>query len=327
MFDATLPAWIAFNVVVVIILIADLLLLQRKPREMKIREALGWSGVWISLTLAFNVLICFMYANQWFGFGVEPHHTVSPRNAALEFLAGYLIELSLSVDNLFVFLAIFRYFRVEGEYQHNVLFWGILGAVVLRMIMVLVGVAALEHFEWLTWILGGFLVLTAVKMVTTGDNHGDPSKGIAVRVARKILPIHDGDHHGRIFTRVNGRVMGTTLLLVLFVVETTDLVFALDSIPAVLAVTRDPFIAYTSNIMAIIGLRALYFALAGLMDMFHFLRYGLAAVLAFVGIKMMFDIGIIESIGVSLTIIASILTLSIVASLIWRKKHHPAVAH
>ncbi len=320
--DHPLYAWIIFNAAVFAILVADLMLFHRRPRVMLIREALAWSGAWIGLALFFNVLVYFLYAKHLLGFGVAHPHDISGPDAALQFLTGYVIELSLSVDNLFVFLAIFHYFKVHRHHQHHVLFWGIIGAVVLRATMILVGVAAIHRFEWLLYVLGAFLVFTGVKLCFQDSSEVDPEHNFVLRFARKILPISKAPHEGKFFTRENGKRIATSLILVLIVVETTDVVFALDSIPAVLAITKDPFIAYTSNIMAILGLRAMYFALAGLMGLFAYLRFGLAAVLAFIGVKMLLPLINVPDIpiGVALGVVAGTLAASVIASVIWPPK-------
>jgi tellurite resistance protein TerC len=319
--DSHVLAWVAFNAAVLGLLMADLILFHRQPREMKVSEALGWSAFWVMLALAFNVLLLVMYENHWGGFGTNPDHPLDGHAAALQFLTGYLIELSLSVDNLFVFLAIFSYFKVKGRHQHSVLFWGILGAVVLRATMILLGVALIEKFHWVIYILGVFLVFTGGKLaLQKSDEQINPEQSFILKVARRLLPFSQSDHGGKFFTRENGKRLATPLLLVLLVVEGTDVLFALDSIPAVLAITKDPFIAYSSNIMAILGLRALYFALHGLINLFAYLRFGLAAVLVFVGVKMLLPHEYDPPILVSLGVVAVSLGAAIAASLIWPPK-------
>ena len=308
-------AWVIFNAAVLMLLILDLTVLQRHGRAMRIREALGWSAFWVGLAMAFNVLLYYAYREHWGGFGLNSG--LPAGEAAMQFLTGYIIELSLSVDNLFVFLAIFKYFHVTGRHQHRVLFWGILGAVVLRAAMILLGVQLIVRFHWLLYLLGAFLVITGVKLaMEDSESRVHPEKNILLRLARRVFPIAPGDHEGRFFRRVDGKMMVTSLLLVLLVVESTDLLFAMDSIPAILAITKDPYIAYTSNIFAVLGLRALYFALAGLIGLFEYLKYGLAAVLVFVGLKMLGEELVHVSIGVSLSVVGGLLALSIVASLL-----------
>ncbi|HEY1269587.1 MAG TPA: TerC family protein [Candidatus Binatia bacterium] len=291
--------WIGFNLFVLAMLAVDLGVFHRKAHEVSVREALTWSGVWISLALLFNLGIYHFWGSE----------------KALEFLAGYLIEKSLSVDNIFVFLMIFSYFDVPARYQHRVLFWGILGALVMRAIFIAAGAALLSAFHWIIYVFGGFLIITGIKMLFAGDEKLEPEKNPAVRLLRRIMHV-TSDYHGQRFTvRRDGRLYATPLLLVLVVVETTDVIFAVDSIPAIFAVTMDPFIVYTSNVFAILGLRALYFLLAGIMHMFRYLKVGLAFVLCFVGIKMLLVDLYKIPIGVSLGIVAGILAVSILFSL------------
>lgn len=317
--EAIIP-WAAFHVAVLALLIGDLLLFHRQPRAMRVREALGWSAFWIGLALAFNALIHPMYDQGWFGLGREGGEVVlGGSEAALQFMTGYLIELSLSVDNLFVFLAIFQFFGLRGEHQHRVLFWGIVGAIVLRATMILAGIALVHHFHVLIYLLGAFLIFTGIRLAfEKGGERIDPGHSWVMRAARRYLPVAQGEHQGRFFSRENGKRKVTTLFLVLLVVESTDLLFALDSIPAILAITKDPYIAYTSNIFAVLGLRAMYFALAGLLGLFRYLRFGLVGVLVFVGAKMIAPaFGFAElPVRVSLIVVASLLATSILASLL-----------
>lgn len=315
MFDQPADAWVIFNVMVLALLALDLVL-HRGGREMTLRSALAWSAAWVALAGLVGAGIYLMFAHQWFGMGTQ----IGGGRAALEYFTGYVIELSLSVDNLFVFIAIFGYFQIKGPNQHRVLFWGILGAVVMRAGMIVGGVALIHRFEWLLYLMGAFLILTGLRLAMQREGEeADPERSLVMRAARRVLPIAPGEHEGRFFTKRNGRWMATTLLLALVVVEVTDVVFALDSIPAVLAVTRDAFLAYTSNIMAILGLRAMYFALAGLMTMLRFLRYGLAAVLVFIGVKMLLPlVGAGElGVGLSLGVVMGLLGAAVAASLFW----------
>ena len=291
--------WVAFNALILALVLVDLMVFSRRSHAPNVREALVWSGVWITIALAFNALV----------------YAVRGSQAGLEFLAGYLIEKSLSVDNLFVFVLIFSYFGVPAAYRHTVLFWGILGALVMRLGFILAGVALLERFHWLIYLFGAVLVLSGIKMWTAKDRKLDPSRNPVVRLFRHLVPVTDGFEGGRLLLRRAGRWMATPLLVVLVVVETTDLIFAIDSIPAVLAVTRDPFIVYSSNAFAMIGLRALFFALAGLMGLFHRLHYGLSAILVFVGGKMVLAETWEIPIAVSLAVVGAILAVSIAASL------------
>jgi len=296
--------WVAFNVFVLGMLALDLAVLHRKAHAVSLREALISSIVWIALALVFNSGIYYFWGPE----------------KALEFLTGYLIEKSLSVDNLFVFLVIFAYFAVPAMYQHRVLFWGILGALVMRAIFIATGAALLTAFHWMIYVFGGFLIITGIKLLLTGDHKVEPEKNPAVRLLRRVMHVTNEYHGQRFFVRVNGRLWATPLLLVLVVVETTDVIFAVDSIPAIFAITMDPFIVYTSNVFAILGLRALYFLLAGIMDMFRYLKVGLSFVLCFVGVKMMIVDLYKIPVGVSLGLVAGILGLSILASLIAQRK-------
>jgi tellurite resistance protein TerC len=299
-----LSFWILFNLFVLAMLVLDLGVFQRKAHEIKFREALAWSGVWIALAACFAVAVFF-----WRG-----------RQPALEFSTGYLIELSLSVDNLFVFLLLFRYFKVVGEYQHKVLFWGIVGALIFRGIFIVAGVALLARFHWVIYIFGAFLVYTGVKLAFSGDDEQvNPEHNPVLRWFRKVVPITPDYVGGKFLVRNEG-LYATPLLLVLIVVETTDLVFAVDSIPAVLAISRDPFIVYTSNVFAILGLRSMYFALAGLMDIFHYLNYGLAVILSFIGVKMLISGYVHMPTDWALGVVVGVLALSVVASMLFPKQ-------
>ncbi len=299
-----LALWIGFNVFVLAMLALDLLVFHRKPHEVSVREALSWSAVWIALALVFN-------AGLYFFQGRQP---------ALEFLTGYLIEKSLSVDNIFVFLMVFAYFRVPQKYQHEVLFWGILGALVFRAIFIAGGVTLIKNFHWIIYVFGAFLIFTGIKMVLDKDKEIHPEKSPLLRLFRKFMPVTEGYENGKFFVRKDSRLYATPLFVVLLVIETTDIIFAVDSIPAILAITQDPFIVYTSNVFAILGLRALYFALAGVIRLFHYLHYGLSAILVFVGTKMLLSDFYKVPIGISLSVVACLLFLSVGASLLWPQK-------
>jgi tellurite resistance protein TerC len=304
--------WIAFNVFVIGMLAIDLGIFHRKAHAVSLKEASVWTVVWIVLALVFNLGIYGFWGSE----------------KALEFLTGYVIEKSLSVDNLFVFLMIFHYFATPAIYQHRILFWGIVGALVMRAIFIAAGVALLETFHWMIYVFGGFLIVTGIKMLLQGDHKLDPGKNPVVRLFRRLMPVTEDYSGQRFFIRKDGRMWATPLLLVLIVVETTDVIFAVDSIPAIFAVTRDPFIVYTSNVFAILGLRALYFVLAGVMEMFRYLKVGLSFVLCFVGVKMV-AVDLYEiPIGASLAMIAGILSLSILASLVaqWKEREASAPA-
>ncbi len=307
----SLGLWLGFHIFIVIMLGLDLFVFHKDAHEIKLKEALTWSGIWIGLALLFNLGI-------FFYMGKVP---------ALEFLAGYLIEKSLSVDNLFVFLTVFSAFGITQKYQHNILFWGIIGALVLRAIFIFSGIALINKFSWIMYVFGGFLILTGIKMTFAEEKEKNPKDHWLVKWAKKHFPFTDNLEGKKFFVRENGKLLGTPLLLVLLVVEGTDLVFAVDSIPAILAISRDPFIVYTSNIFAILGLRSLYFALAGLMSLFTYLKYGLAAILIFVGIKLCLSNTFHFPIGISLGVIAFILSVSIGFS-VWetkREKQFPKI--
>jgi tellurite resistance protein TerC len=291
--------WIGFNLFVVAMLALDLGIFNRKPHAPTLKEATAWTAVWLSLALLFNVMLFF-----------EVGHA-----QALQFTTGYLIELSLSVDNIFVFLVIFRYFSVPAATRHRVLFWGILGALIMRATMIFAGVLLLKRFEWLIYVFGAFLVYTGYKMLRHGDEEIHPEHNPVLKLLRRIVPIsHDYDG-SKFFTFRDARRVATPLLAVLVMIETTDVVFALDSIPAIFAITRDPLIVYTSNIFAILGLRSMFFLLAGVMDRFVYLKTGLAIVLAFVGVKMLLSDLFHIPIGVSLAVVGLILAASVVLSL------------
>lgn len=269
-------AWIVFYVAVLVMLVIDLRMFGRKGQhEVNISEALRMTGVWIAVSLLFCV-------------GIYLFYPVEPQEKAMEFIAGYLIEKSLSMDNLFVFLMLFSFFGIERKYQHEVLFWGIFGALVLRSIFIFAGAAMVERFEWVLGLFGIFLLYTGAKMFSQDEEQmTDPSRNIIVRWFRRVYPVTDGLREGRFFVMEHGRRMATPLLVALLVIETTDVAFAVDSIPAVFSVSRDPFIVLTSNIFAILGLRALYFALAAVAKYFKLLKYGLGIILIFVGVKML----------------------------------------
>ena len=296
--------WVVFNIFVLAMLALDMGVFHRTAHVVRIKEALLWSAIWISLALLFFLGIFF-----WRG-----------RVTALEFLTGYLIEKSLSVDNLFVFLLIFSYFRVPSLYQHKILFWGILGALIMRAIFIFAGVALIQKFHWILYLFGAFLILTGIKMALQKDREIHPEKNPVLILLQRLMPVTDRYEGGRFFVRREGRYLATLLFIVLLVVETTDVIFAMDSIPAVLAITLDPFIVYTSNVFAILGLRSLYFALAGMMALFHYLHYGLSAILVFVGAKMLLADLYKIPVGIALGVVACFLTISIIASIVHPRK-------
>lgn len=302
--------WVGFNLFVLAMLALDLGVFHRKAHSVSIREAATWSVVWISLALVFNFGI-YLY---WHDF--VSHSSYTNQEAALAFLTGYLIEKSLSVDNIFVFVLIFSYFAVPTVYQHRILFWGILGALVMRAILIGLGAALLEEFHWIIYLFGAFLIFTGLRMALHKDEEMHVEENAVVRLFRRFMPIAGKYNGSSFFVRHAGQWMATPLLLVLIVVESTDLVFAVDSIPAIFAVTTDPFLVYTSNIFAILGLRSLYFLLAGVIDKFYYLKLGLAVVLTFVGVKMVIvDLYKIPT-PLSLAVVAGVLTIAVVASLL-----------
>ncbi|MGY3087874.1 tellurite resistance protein TerC [Hymenobacter sp. UYAg731] len=297
--------WLAFTVFVVALLLLDLLVFNRQAHEIKLREALGWSAFWVVLSLSFNGLVYRTMGHQ----------------AGLQWLTGYLVEKALSVDNLFVFLLIFNYFKVPAQYQHRILFWGVLGALLLRAIFILVGGALLARFHFLIYPLGAFLVYTGIRMgLSSGDPEIDPENNPVVRFLSRHLPITRQLEDGKFFVRKDGLRFATPLFVVLVMVETTDVVFAADSIPAILAITRDTFIVFTSNVFALLGLRAMYFALASIMRLFHHLHYGLSLILVFIGAKILLENLVHIPMPVALGVVGSLLVLSVVASVVWPKK-------
>lgn len=296
--------WIAFNLGVLALLALDLGVLHRHARVIKFREALAWCGFWIALAAGFAVLVYFWRGPQ----------------KALEFTAGYLIEESLSVDNLFVFLMLFNYFWVEPRYQRKVLTWGIIGALVTRAVFILVGVGLIRMFHWIIYLFGVFVIYTAYKLLRGEQEQIDPERNWLLRIARRWIPITPEYEGGRFFVTRGGRRFATMLFVTVLVVESTDILFAADSIPAVLAISHDPFIVYTSNVFAILGLRSIYFALAGMMEAFHLLHYGLAFILAFIGVKMLISGWVQIPTVIALAVVGTILAASVAASLIWKEK-------
>jgi tellurite resistance protein TerC len=295
--------WILFNIFVVAMLALDLGVFHRRAKSLTLRQALTWSAVWILLAGAFALLLYFLQG----------------RRAALDFSTGYVIELSLSADNLFIFLLIFRYFHLPEPQQYRVLFWGIIGAIVMRAGFIFAGVGLIHRFHWIIYVFGLFLVYTGVRLLFQRAAKVEPEKNPLLRALRRVLPVTEDYVDGRFFIR-RDRLYATPLLLVLLVVETTDLVFAVDSIPAVLSITLDTFIVYTSNIFAILGLRSLFFALSSLLEIFHYLHYGISCVLVFVGIKMLTSHYYPIRTEISLAIIGGILLLTILASVLHRGK-------
>jgi tellurite resistance protein TerC len=307
--------WVGFNVFVLLMLAVDLGIFHRKAHAVTVKEAAGWSVVWVTLALLFN-------------YGI--YHFLG-RQAGLEFLTGYLIEKALSVDNIFVFVLLFAYFDVPPKYQHRVLFWGVLGALVMRGAMIGAGAYLIQQFHWVVYVFGAFLVFTGLRMATHDEQDIEPEANPVLRLVRRFLPVADRYHGQRFFVRgaeahVSGRLVATPLFVVVVLVETTDLIFAVDSIPAIFAVTRDPFLVYTSNVFAILGLRSLYFLLAGVIHKFHYLKLGLSVVLTFVGAKMLLVDVYKIPVGISLGVVALILLASVGASFLFPRsaeEHSP----
>ena len=301
-------AWVTFFTFITAMLALDLGVFQRETHVVSMKEALAWCCVWVTLALSFGGLLW-----QWRG-----------PESAQQFLAGYLIELCLSVDNVFVFIPVFAYFKVEPRYQHRVLFWGIIGAVLMRAVFIIVGVEVIERFHWVLYVFGAFLVYTGVKMaLPSKEAEVDPEHNFTVKLFRRFYPVAPHNDRGHFFTVHQGRRMATPLFIVLIVIETTDLVFALDSLPAVLSITKDSFIALTSNIFAILGLRSLYFALSGIMGLFRFLKVGLSVILVFIGVKMLIEHWMKITTGTSLAVIGGVLTTSILMSVVIKSPKAP----
>jgi len=301
----TLWLWIGFNVFVLAMLALDLGVFHRKAHVVSFREAVAWTIAWVTLAMLFN-------------FGIW--HFMGPQKA-LEFTTGYVIEYSLSVDNIFVFAMLFSYFAVPASYQHRVLFWGILGALVMRAVMIVAGTVLITKFAWIIYVFGAFLILTGLKMIFKKEEEMHPERNPVVRWFKKLMPVTSDYRADKFFVRENGIRMATPLFVVLLLVEVSDVIFAVDSIPAIFAVTKDPFIVYTSNVFAILGLRSLYFALAGVLDKFHYLKIGLGVVLSFVGVKMLlghtpWKIDTLVSLGV----IVGVLAISVIVSLLRPRK-------
>ena len=308
--DHSFLLWSIFNVFIIAMLIVDLVVLHKEDEPVSIKEALYWTGIWIVLALIFGIGVYYYMGSQ----------------TALDYYTGYLIEKSLSVDNIFVFLLVFTYFKVPDKFQHKVLFWGIFGALVMRLIFIFTGVALIERFHWIIYVFGGFLVFTGIKLAMEKDKEVHPERNPILKLVRRFFPTTKSYHGSKFFIRKMGRLIATPLFIVLVVIETTDLVFALDSIPAILAITRDEFIIYSSNAFAILGLRALYFAVSGIMRLFHYLHYGLSLILVFVGIKMLLSDFYHIPTPYALAVIGGALVLSIIASILYPKEEDPVEA-
>lgn len=303
--ETSLGIWVAFVVFILGVLALDLGVFHKKSHTVGFKESIIWSGVWIALAMAFNVIILFWRGQEDF----------------MLFLTGYVIEKSLSVDNLFVFLLIFSYFKIPNQYQHKVLFYGILGALVMRAFFIWAGIAILENFSWVIYIFGAFLLFSGIKMMIPHDEDADLGKSWVVKCARKVFHTTHELHGDKFFCVENGKKMITPLFLALIFVEFSDLVFAIDSIPAIIGITNDPFLVFTSNVFAILGLRSLYFALKGFADMFHYLKYGLAVILMFIGVKMLIVKWYHMPIAATMGVIFSVLLVSVLVSIYMKKKN------
>jgi tellurite resistance protein TerC len=319
----TILVWVGFIVLVLSLLFLDLGVFHRKQHTIGVREALGWTAFWVTLALLFNVFVYFLYDRHLFGWTTE----MSGSEAAVQFLTGYLVEESLSVDNIFVIVMIFHFFRIPSHLQHRVLFWGIMGAIILRGVMIGLGAALIHNFHWIVYVFGGLLILSSIKMARMTDEEVHPDHNLAVRIARRLFPVSNSLEGSRFFTRIDGKLAITPMFLTLILVETTDVMFAIDSIPAIFAITQDPFLVFTSNIFAILGLRSLFFAVSGLIDVFRYLKASLVVLLAYIGVKMILshpDFPLHYKIPnlVSLTIIAGILAVGVIASLIADRVSH-----
>lgn len=305
--------WLGFFAIFLSILVLDLSVLHRESRTMEVRQALGWTVIWIAVAMSFAALVYGLYEHSWFGWRAEAENP-GGAEAALQYITGYLLEWSLSVDNIFVIAVIFTFMKIPAQYQYRVLFWGIVGAIVLRGLMIAMGAALIHAFDWMFYVFGAILLLSAARMLKS-DEEFDPATSVLVRIARRVYPLTDQLDGDRFFTVVNGARAATPLFVTLLLVDFADVVFAVDSIPAIFAVTQDPFIVFTSNAFAILGLRSLYFAIAGLMVMFRYIKYSLIFILAFVGVKMMLHHHLIIPHGISLAIIVGFLLLGVFASL------------
>ena len=311
----TLFLWVGFLILILALLALDLGVLNRKAHVIKAKEALLWTAFWVFLSLIFNVVIYYMYQHHWLGIGEHVGGEVSGGDAALKFFTGYLIEKSLSLDNIFVIALIFSYFKVAAMYQHRVLFWGILGALIMRGIMILAGVALIQKFIWMVYVFGGMLIITSIKMLTTRHDKLEPEKNPLVKFTRRLYPVSPKFEGKHFFTRIGGKRAITPLFLVLLVIESTDVLFAIDSIPAIFAITYDPFIVFTSNVFAILGLRSLYFALAAVIEKFKYVKFSLMIILAYVGIKMILTYHYKIPTYISLIVICVLLVVGILASI------------
>ena len=319
----TIFIWAGFIVLIVLLLALDLGVLNRKDHVIGTREALAWTALWVTVAMLFNVAIYFMYEQHWLGIGHTLGHETGGRKAAIDFFTGYLLEKSLSLDNIFVIALIFSYFRVPLKYQHRVLFWGILGALIMRGAMIAAGSALILSFSWAVYLFGGFLIITALRMAFTSDEAPNLDENRLVMLATRLYPVTKELHGHSFFAEMDGKRAITPLLLVLLLVESSDVAFAVDSIPAIFGVTHDPFLVFTSNIFAILGLRSLYFVVAGLLDKFHYLKVSLVFILGFVGVKMILSHHVDIPSWISLMIIGGVLVIGTLASYIRASQEEP----
>lgn len=317
-----LIVWIGFFALFIGVLALDLGVLHRESRAMEVRQALGWTLVWITVALSFTGLVYGVYEHHWFGWRLASD-APSGAEAAVQYVTGYLLEWSLSVDNIFVIAVIFTFMKIPAQYQYRVLFWGIVGAILLRGAMIAVGAALIHRFDWMFYVFGGILLLSAARMLKSEEDQFDPGKSVLVRIARWVYPVTDKLDGERFFTVVNGKRAATPLFVCLLLVDFADVVFAVDSIPAIFAVTQESFIVFTSNAFAILGLRSLYFAIAGLMVLFKYIKLSLIFILGFVGVKMILHHHVEISHGISLGVIVGFLAIGVLASL-WSTRHDRA---
>lgn len=318
----SLMVWVVFFVLYLSVLALDLVVLHRESKAMSVRQALGWTVVWIIVALSFSGLVYGVYEHHWFGWRATPD-APNGSEAMIQYITGYLLEWTLSVDNIFVIAIIFTYMKIPAQFQYRVLFWGIVGAIALRGAMIAAGAALIHAFDWMFYVFGAILLLSAARMLKSEDDQFDPGKSVLVRLARRVYPVTDKLDGERFFTMVNGARHATPLFVTLLLVDFADVVFAVDSIPAIFAVTQEPFIVFTSNAFAILGLRSMYFAIAGLMMMFKYIKYSLIFILGFVGVKMMLHHHLEIPHVVSLGVIIAFLAIGVIASL-WVSRREAA---
>lgn len=311
--------WVLFLCMITVFLALDLGVFNREAHEISYKEATKWTIAWSTLGVLFSGMIFLIYSNQWIEISA---HTKSPMEAAIQYLTGYIIELTLSIDNIFVIAIIFKSFRIPLKYQHRVLFWGILGALIFRGLMIVFGVLLIQQFSWTTYVFGGFLIFTAIKMaVTDEESEFDPKKSMIYKLVRKMIPVTGRIDGQKFIIRKSGMAIATPLFLALVLIEFTDVLFALDSIPAILGITTDPFLVFSSNIFAILGLRSMYFFIANMLDSFHYLKHSLTVILIYVGIKLILSNHYHLSIGLSLGVILVSITAGILLSIKYKKDH------